>query len=121
MNLYPEDIRTGNLARKINVLVIPDLNITALMDGMKGQRYYDPSMYETKYTQGIGETGNKELLKFLETGGTIITLNRSCEYAVKELWAEVELPLEGLGEKEFYCPGSLLRVLVDHTPSWIWV
>jgi hypothetical protein len=115
VNLYPEDIRAGNLADKINVLIIPDLSSDAIMNGMKGTQNYDPAMYETKYTQGVEETGNKKVLEFLEKGGTVITLNRSCEYAVKELWAEAELPLEGLGEKEFYCPGSLLRVLVDNT------
>ena len=115
VNLYPEDIRSGNLAESINVLIVPDLTDEIMMNGMQGIRYYDPSMYEPKYTQGIGEKGNKEILAFLEKGGTVITLNRSSEYAVKNLWADAELPLEGLGEKEFYCPGSLLRVLVDDT------
>ena len=72
-----------------------------MIKGMQGIGRYDPSMYERKYTQGIGEKGNKEILAFLESGGTVITLNRSCEYAVKSLWADAELPLEGLGEKEF--------------------
>ena len=51
----------------------------------------------------------------MEAGGTIVCLNRSNEYAVKDLWAGAKLPLEGLNNKEFYCPGSLLRVLVDNT------
>lgn len=115
INLYPEDIRSGNLKNKINVLIIPDLNYFAIMDGMKGQRYYEASKYETTFTRGVGEVGNTEILNFLREGGTVITLNRSCEYAVKGLLSEAELPLEGLSEKEFYCPGSLLRILVDNT------
>ena len=114
VNLYPEDVRAGGIADKINVLIIPDLNNAAIMEGMSGLQSYDQTMYESKYTQGIGENGNKEILGFLEKGGTVITLNRSCEYAVKNLWADAELPLEGVDEKEFYCPGSLLRVLVDN-------
>jgi len=115
VNLYPEDIRSGNLSERVNVLIVPDLNDEVIMKGMHGIQRYETSMYEPKYTLGIGEKGNKEILAFLEGGGTVITLNRSCEYAVKSLWADAELPLEGLGEKEFYCPGSLLRVLVDDT------
>jgi hypothetical protein len=115
VNLYPEDVRKGGLSEKIDVLIIPDLNRDAIMDGMKGQRYYDPSEFEKKYTLGIGEVGNKEVSKFVEAGGTIVCLNRSNEYAVKELWAGAKLPLEGLNDKEFYCPGSLLRILVDNT------
>lgn len=115
VNLYPEDIRAGGFHEEIDVLIVPDLNRDIMMDGMKGQGWMDATKYEPKYTQGIGETGNREILSFLEAGGTVITLNRANEYAVKELWAEAELPLEGLSDKEFYCPGSLLRVLVDNT------
>lgn len=112
-NLYPEDIRSGKL-EETEVLIIPDMSNSSIMNGMHGQEYMDPSMYEKKYIQGIGDIGNRNILDFLDKGGTVITLNRSCEYAVKELWAEAELVLEGLDEKEFYCPGSLLRVLVDN-------
>ena len=115
VNLYPEDVRKGGLSEKIDLLIIPDLNRAAIMDGMKGQKYYNSSEFEKKYTQGIGEVGNKEVSKFVEAGGTILCLNRSNEYAVKDLWAGAKLPLEGLNDKEFYCPGSLLRVLLDNT------
>ena len=115
VNLYPEDIRKGEFANDIDVLVFPDMDRTAVMDGMKGQRYYNPAEYEKMYTLGIGVSGNKKVSEFLEGGGTVVCLNRSNEYAVKELWAGASLPLEGLSEKEFYCPGSMLRVLVDNT------
>ena len=115
INLYPEDIRSGDLAEKIDVLVIPDLNSKAIAGGMRELKNYETSMYEPKYTQGVGDQGTKKLLEFLDQGGTVVTLNRSCEYAVKELLAEADLALEGLSDKEFYCPGSLLRVLVDDT------
>jgi hypothetical protein len=113
-NLYPEDIRSGKL-NETEVLIIPDMPNSSIINGMHGQEYMDSSMYEKKYIQGIGDIGNRNILEFLDKGGTVITLNRSCEYAVKELLAEAELVLEGFDEKEFYCPGSLLRVLVDNT------
>jgi hypothetical protein len=113
VNLYPEDVRAGGLSGKVDVLVFPDLTRDIVVDGMKGYRGSDPSAYEERYRRGVEEQGNKEVLRFLDAGGTVITLNRSCEYAVRDLYAGAELPLAGLGEKEFYCPGSLLRVLVD--------
>ncbi len=115
VNLYPEDIRGGNFGEEISVLVIPDLDNTAIMEGMKDQNYYDAHEFEKKYTQGIGREGNRNISKYIEAGGSLICLNRSNEYAVKELWAGAKLPLDGLDENEFYCPGSLLRVLVDNT------
>jgi hypothetical protein len=115
VNLYPEDVRAGGLSDKVDVLVFPDLSRDVVVDGMKGYRSMDPKTYELSYRRGIEEQGNKEILMFLDAGGTVITLNRACEYAVKDLYAAAELPLAGLTEKEFYCPGSLLRVLVDDT------
>jgi len=115
VNLYPEDVRAGGLAEKVDVLVFPDLTRDIVVDGMKGYRGMDAKAYEIKYQRGVEELGNKEIFRFLDAGGTVITLNRACEYAVKDLYAGAELPLAGLGEKEFYCPGSLLRVLVDDT------
>jgi len=115
VNLYPEDVRAGCLAEKVDVLVFPDLTRDIVVDGMKGYRGSESKSYELKYQRGVEEQGNKEVLRFLDAGGTVITLNRACEYAVKDLYAGAELPLAGLGEKEFYCPGSLLRVLVDES------
>ncbi len=115
VNLYPEDIRGGGIADKVDVLVVPDLTRDIMVDGMRGQKWMDPKIYEPRYRRGVENKGTREILRFLDQGGTVVTLNRACEYAVKELWADAELSLEGLGEKEFYCPGSLLRVLVDDT------
>jgi hypothetical protein len=115
MNLYPEDVRAGGLREKVDVMVFPDLTRDIVMEGMKGRRRMDPETYEPVYRRGIEEGGNREVLRFLEQGGTVVTLNRACEYAVKELWAGAELATEGLDQKELYCPGSLLRVMVDDT------
>ena len=115
VNLYPEDVRAGGLREKVDVMVFPDLTRDIVMEGMKGRRRMDPKTYEPVYRRGIEEGGNREVLRFLEQGGTVVTLNRACEYAVKELWAGAELATEGLDQKELYCPGSLLRVLVDDT------
>lgn len=114
-NLSPQDVRAGEWVDGFDVLIIPDLSSDAVVKGMEGQRWMDASKYEVRYREGIGDQGNKEVLRFLDNGGTVITLNRASEYAVKSLWAEAELVLEGMDEKEFYCPGSILRVLVDDT------
>ena len=115
VNLYPEDIREGGLIDRVDVLIIPDMNRDAIMDGMMAQSRMDPKRYEKKYRVGVGEQGTRMVHRFLEDGGTVIALNRACMYAVHDLYADAELVLEGVGEKEFYCPGSLLRVLVDNT------
>lgn len=113
VSLYPEEVRAGGLREKVDVLVFPDMTRDIVMEGMKGHGRMEAEMYEPVYRRGIEEIGNREVLRFLEQGGTVVTLNRACEYAVKELWAGAELATEGLDQKELYCPGSLLRVIVD--------
>ncbi len=115
VNLSPQEVISGKWVDLFDVLVIPDLTDEIIVKGMEGQEWLDPKKYERKYSLGIGEQGNKEVLRFLDNGGTVVTLNRASEYAVKSLWAEAELVLDELHEKEFYCPGSILRVLVDDT------
>jgi len=114
-NLSPQEVRAGDWIDRFDVIVIPDLTDEIIVKGMEGQRWMDPRKYERRYREGVGEKGTKEILRFLDNGGTVVTLNRASEYAVKSLWASAELILEGLDEKEFYCPGSILRVLVDDT------
>ncbi|MBD3207767.1 hypothetical protein GF319_15665 [Candidatus Bathyarchaeota archaeon] len=114
-NLSPQDVKAGDWVDRFDVLIIPDLTDDILVKGMEGQRWLYPKKYERKYREGVGEEGTREILRFLDNGGTVVTLNRASEYAVKSLWAGVELILDGLDEKEFYCPGSILRVIVDDT------
>jgi hypothetical protein len=113
VNLSPQDVRKGNLKNDVDVLIIPDLKSDNIFNGMSMSN--DSANYEPMYREGVGERGTGEILNFLDDGGSVITINRACEYAVDKLFAGAELPLKGLDEKKFYCPGSLLRVMVDNT------
>jgi hypothetical protein len=55
----------------------------------------------------------KSLREFLQEGGTIITLNRASDFAIKYLGAPVKNVLEGLQTSQFYCPGSILKIKLD--------
>ena len=83
-----------------------------------------------EYTGGIGEEGVKAIRDFVEQGGTLITLNKAAEFAIRALQLPVRNALEKAGTRDFYCPGSLLRVEVDNTsplafgmnpqePAWV--
>ena len=57
---------------------------------------------------------------FVEAGGTLVALDAACEAVIKGFWLPVRDVLEGIDRKEFYCPGSLLRIIVDpaHPLGW---
>ena len=51
--------------------------------------------------------------KFVEDGGTIITLNEASQFAIDYLNAPVKNVLQGVAAKDFYCPGSILKIKFD--------
>ncbi len=114
-SLTPQEVRQGGLAKKIDVLILPDLGRDQIVDGLKAVKGTDPKRYEDVYRMGLGEEGTKETLHFLGEGGSVITLNKASSYAIKDLMIPAENPLEGLKEREFYIPGSILGVTLDET------
>jgi hypothetical protein len=114
-SLTPQDVRQGELASKIDVLILPDLGRDQIVEGLKAVKGADPSRYEETYRLGLGEEGTRAVLTFLGEGGSVIALNKASVYAIKDLMVPAENPLEGLKEQEFYIPGSILEVTLDET------
>jgi hypothetical protein len=115
-NIFDEDIRNGNLASRFNVLVIPSMSTTSIVDGHKKGTIPD------KYAGGMTEKGVAEVKAFVEQGGTLVLLNGAGMFALDELDVPLENALEGVkryarrgppGEPEFVCPGSLLKMKFD--------
>ena len=68
-----------------------------------------------EYTGGIGKDGVANLRKFVEDGGTLVFLNESSRFAIREFNLPVKDVTEGLPRKDFYIPGSILRTEIDTT------
>ena len=56
-----------------------------------------------------------ELRVFVEAGGTLVSIDLSTTAISEDLALPARSALAGLEKTEFYCPGSLLRVVVDNT------
>ena len=52
-------------------------------------------------------------MQFGADGGTLIFLNEAAEYAAESLGIAVTNVVRGVSNRDFYCPGSLLRVTLD--------
>jgi hypothetical protein len=61
----------------------------------------------------LGEDGVRCLTDFVESGGTLITLNEAADFAIHALQLPVRNILKRVNTKEFFCPGSLLQVNID--------
>jgi hypothetical protein len=106
-SLEDAEIRSGNLKAKYNSIVIPDQLPGTIFNGYKaGSR-------PPEYTGGLGPAGVKALREFVEQGGTLVCLNRASDFAVEQFKLPLRDVVDGISEKEFFAPGSILRVELD--------
>ncbi|MFN8511564.1 MAG: M14 metallopeptidase family protein [Thermomicrobiales bacterium] len=117
--LHDADIRNGNLRARFDTIVLPHQSREEILEGNKEKNEYKEP-YPPEFVGGLGEVGIAALRAFVEEGGTLVALDAACEAVVKGFWLPVRNVLEGLDRKEFYCPGSLLRIIVDpaHPLGW---
>jgi hypothetical protein len=90
-------------------MIFPDMAAGQIMSGLGGVNV------PPEYKGGIEETGLKALREFAEGGGTLILLGRSSQFAIDKFGAPFKDALQGVSRENFFCPGSVVRVLVDNT------
>ena len=110
-------IKQGNLAEKYDVIILPS-DPAQLITGENLEEYYAKTQKSVplcppEYQSGIGKEGVEAIKSFVEAGGTLIALNQSCEFAVDKLKLRVQNVLKDVKSKEFFCPGSTVKVDID--------
>jgi hypothetical protein len=130
--VYPQALDAGNLSAKFDVLVFPDGGIPRVDAGGRGggNRFFrDPKPEELpeEYRDRLGHvTAEKtipQLKKFVEAGGTIVTIGGATGLAqlmnmpvknalVEKMQNGTERPLP---REKYYIPGSVLQVSLDNT------
>jgi len=119
-NIYNAEVRAGELEKKFDVLVIPSISTDIIVNGHK------PGIIPPQYVGGITNSGVRNIKKFVEEGGTLVTLRQGCLFAIDKLGLPVSDALKDLrppprrfyaqaGEDKlkppkFACPGSILRM-----------
>jgi hypothetical protein len=115
-------IKDGNLAKKYDVLILPD-DPAPLITGENVEEYFDKrykgkyplAKYPPKYKSGIGKKGVENLKKFVEAGGRLVAFNQACDLPIEKFKLPLRNVLATLDSKDFYCPGSTMRALVDNS------
>lgn len=103
------DLRASALHDRFDVVILPEMRSMTLIQGLLG-----PNV-RPEYRGGIGARGIDNLVRFVEDGGTLITLGNTAAFAVEHLGAPLADMVRGLSENAFYCPGSIVRVSIDAT------
>ncbi len=107
-----EEIKAGNLSERIDILVLPDDSIDMII-GDKTEDRLRENPAPPEYRSGIGEEGIEAIKEFVENGGTLVTLNQVCNFAIEKLKLPVQNVLAGKSAKDFFCPGSTLHANID--------
>ena len=115
VSLADSAIKAGALRRRFDVIVIPDLSLRQVQEGMTDAQVPPP------YAGGLGAEGLAALKQFAQEGGHLVLVDGATELAPAALGIDVKLVTAGAGGRtaadaeQIYAPGSILRVLVDPT------
>ena len=107
--IHPEDLRQSDPSSKFDVIIFPDMRKEQIIAGLTGETT------PPEYRGGIEKSGVEALRTFITGGGTVITIGRSATLLMDEFAAPFRDSLQGVSREEFFCPGSIVRVLVDNT------
>lgn len=94
---------------KYYTILIPDQPARTLLEG------YRTGAMPPELTGGLGPEGVKGLRDFVETGGTLVFLNRASNFAIEQFKLPLRNVVGGLPRTDFYVPGSILRIVLDTT------
>ncbi|MEZ4417731.1 MAG: M14 family metallopeptidase [Gemmatimonadota bacterium] len=107
------DIRAGNLNRRFDVILLPD-DSPGMMTGEATAERADE--YPPEFRSGFGEEGAEALHQFVRGGGTLVTFAEAGALAIDKFDLPVRDIVDGLPGKEFWAPGSTLRVRMADDP-----
>jgi Zinc carboxypeptidase len=83
--------------------------------GGGGGEFGGATNYPPEYRAGIGTEGVAALKEFVNKGGTLVALGGASDFAIEQFSLGLRNSLAGLSTKDFWCPGSTLRLDIDNT------
>ena len=114
-----QDVRQGDLIARFDALLLPHQPAADLIEGNREKNAFKEP-YPPEYVGGLGDIGMAALQAFVDAGGTLVALGGAGEAVARRFALPVRNVVEGLPETDFYCPGSMLRTVVDtrHPLGW---
>ena len=107
--LRDEEMKDEKLADKFDVLILPADSKSAMMG--EGEQDGTPPDWRS----GFGEDGVDALELFVVNGGTLVTLANAGDLPIEEFDLPVRNVVAGVPSRDFWSPGSTLRMTVDGT------
>ncbi len=105
--LRDAEVRGGGLRARFDVIILPDFAARAMVEG------HEEGEMPPQYIGGLGEEGVRALEEFVRAGGTLIAFNRAAALPIDHFALPVMNVLADLDRREFYIPGSILRLHLE--------
>jgi hypothetical protein len=135
-SLMDAELKAGNLNRKYDVIILPADGVARMIGesdggargagagaagGQRGGRGGGAGdVYPPEYRSGFGAEGVAALESFVQGGGTLVTFAEAGDLAIERFGLPLRNVVAGRPSKEFWSPGSTLRVNVDTSNPLAW-
>jgi hypothetical protein len=114
-SLKDAEIKQGSLNAKYDVMILPADSPGMMTGEMVSEFGSRAANYPPEYRSGFGKDGVEALKAFVEKGGTLLTFGEAASLPIERFGLPVRNALAGKRPKEFFCPGSTLKVNIDNT------
>jgi hypothetical protein len=101
------EVRAGDLRRRYDAIILPSESAEQLRAGNLA------GVVPPEYAGGLADAGIAALKAFVEAGGTLICLDQAGGLAIAELGLPLRDLAHQIGNDDFFCPGSILRIDLD--------
>ncbi len=103
------DFIAGNLKDRFDVILMGSERPSTLLNG------YRTGQAPPRYEGGLRGQGVRNLNAFVSSGGTLVCMNQSSNFAIKELFLPVSNVVDTLSRKDFFTGGSIMEVETNNT------
>jgi hypothetical protein len=118
--IVDRDVREGGLRDRFDVIILPSQSLERLVRGHFSSpvrsREGPSNPVPPEYQGGIGDAGVEAIKRFVQAGGTLVTLDEASSLPLERfggIFERVHDVTRGVDRSTFYCPGSVLRITVD--------
>ena len=126
--LMDTELKAGGLETKFDTIVLPNDSVAAMTGeraaggggGGEGGFGGGPDNTPAEFKSGFGADGVKALQAFVQKGGTLLTFGQAGDLAIQRFSLPLRNVVQGLKPKEFWSPGSTLKVKFANTNSLVW-
>jgi zinc carboxypeptidase len=106
-NINDSDVRAGNLRAQFDVIILPSLPPDRIANGLS------PDVVPATFAGGLGEAGGQALKVFVESGGTLVTLDQAGGFAISAVGLPIRDLTRDVRSDKLFGPGSIVRIEID--------